>query len=199
MWLRQEVQEVPRRGRVAITCAQIREASPSFSSSSSIAVSRSGGACGGVGARRCRGKSKQACKAAVDSLMTYLRSLDLEGSMLSVGDATHLVLRPEAPRPKQFAPIVMLQRGETNYQGHSSSPASRSASPPPTRSSGRPSDGTHRSTGSRAGLLRDQRRRDWDRVVAATQAASAAGFTHAGFVFAPPRTWVADVLWFVAK
>jgi hypothetical protein len=154
------------------------------------------------------GKSKEACKAEVDDLMTYLRSLDLEGQAILLDDSTQLVLRAGTPRPKQGAPVVALQGGKTLLSDESAEGARVVAG----------SDLAGELGASRAQLVARLERypgrhpRDlelvyvaisgettWDRIVASAQAAAEAGFVHVSFVFAlppgpppPPRTWVED-------
>jgi hypothetical protein len=145
------------------------------------------------------GKSKAKCKQEVDELMPYLRSLDMEGSMFNVHEATHLAPRPDAPKATKYAPVVVMSAKQTTFEGQ----------PVPDRKAL-----THRLTSVKDELeLRTYATKDrvdpallyfkidsdvsWDRVVDGAEAAAAVGFDHPSFVFAlpvsaqpPPRTWV---------
>lgn len=153
------------------------------------------------------GKSKAKCQAEVAELMTYLRGLDMEGSLFYIGESMHLVARPGSPKPKRYAPVVVMEAKQTSYQGQLI--------------------GDMADLGDRLSAANKRIREDielgkvskhnlpdpaelyfeidgavtWDRVAAAVAAAANAGFTHPSFVFAipataqpPPRTWVDDKL-----
>jgi hypothetical protein len=145
-------------------------------------------------------KSKAECQRDVDALMTFLRSFDHEPALFQIDETTKLVMRDALPKVKQYAPTIEIRADVTIFHGRLvDGPAlgdalaeareriERDPGPP-----GEPRDPR---------LLYFQISSDatWDRVVAASQAAADAGFTHASFVFAapstatpPPRTWVDD-------
>src|SRR5947207_1138308 len=64
------------------------------------------------------GKSKSACKADVDDLMTFLRAMDHSGSLFSIDADTHLVMRPDLPKKQaRIAPIILVKATETDFRG----------------------------------------------------------------------------------
>src|SRR5262245_32737765 len=62
------------------------------------------------------GKTRAQCQAEVDDLMTYLRTLDMEGSLFYVDDTMHLVAR-QSIKPHRYAPVVVMEAAHTSYQG----------------------------------------------------------------------------------
>jgi hypothetical protein len=64
------------------------------------------------------GKSKAACKAEVDDLMTFFHKMDHTPSVAKIPDDLHLVERPELTAPDVFeAPVVFVRTNGIEFQG----------------------------------------------------------------------------------
>jgi hypothetical protein len=152
----------------------------------------------------CGGKSKATCKADVDDLMTYLRSIDQPYSVVSVGDGVHLVERGSAAAATHFAPVLTLEMSLISFEGRVVGPEDLANELEDTHrkvaAAIAAGEGGRRDSQDPAMLyLAIDSAERWDRVVAVADAVRAAGFTHAKLVFArpigggpPPRTWVED-------
>ena len=153
------------------------------------------------------GKSKTACKAEVDDLMTFLRAMDHKGSLFQIGDDLHLLARPDLPdRDAYLGPALEVRPSELRFESRSIARAALADALAAKAAQVRDELAHRHVPRSLIGkidpavvyLLIDEAA-PWRSVVDVMQLAADAGFEHPALVFfgkpqlaAPPRTWVED-------